>query len=157
MSRGPGRPSKRDGIDLEQVEKLARKGWTDLEMAEFFGMDVRTWYRWKGSDPEFCQALKEWKDEADSRVERSLYERANGYSHPAVKIFLPGGAEKPVVVDYVEHYPPDTTAAIFWLKNRKPEEWRDKQDVEHTGKNGGAIEHSITLTPEDAYLRMIGK
>jgi hypothetical protein len=131
MSRGPGRPSKRDGIDLEQVEKLARKGWTDLEMAEFFGMDVRTWYRWKGSDPEFCHALKEWKDEADSRVERSLYERANGYSHPAVKIFLPSGAEKPVVVDYVEHYPPDTTAAIFWLKNRKPEEWRDKQDHMH--------------------------
>ena len=131
MSRRPGRPSKRDGIDLEQVEKLARKGWTDLEMAEFFGMDVRTWYRWKGSDPAFCQALKGWKDEADAKVERSLYERAKGYSHPAVKIFLPSGAEKPVVVDYVEHYPPDTTAAIFWLKNRKPEEWRDKQDHMH--------------------------
>ena len=53
------------------------------------------------------------------RVERSLYERANGYSYDAVKIFMPAGAKKPVYAPYIEHVPPDVTAAIFWLKNRR--------------------------------------
>ena len=141
----PGRPSRRAALDLAQVEKLARRGWTDEEMAEFFGVSDRTWYRWKADDEQFCQALKEWKDEADARVERALYERALGYSHPAVKIFMPAGASKPVKVPYTERYAPDTTAGIFWLKNRKPEEWRDKVDHEHTGRKGGPIE-TVTMT-----------
>jgi hypothetical protein len=64
-------------------------------------------------------------------VERSLYERANGYTYDAVKIFMPAGAKKPVYAPYREHVPPDTTAAIFWLKNRDPAHWRDVQNVEH--------------------------
>jgi len=59
------------------------------------------------------------------RVERSLYERANGYNYEAVKIFMLAGAKQPVVVHYVERMPPDVTAGIFWLKNRDPEHWRD--------------------------------
>jgi hypothetical protein len=66
-------------------------------------------------------------------VERSLYHRAVGYSYDAVKIFMPGGKGKPVIVPYREHMPPDTVACIFWLKNRRREEWRDKQEVEHSG------------------------
>ena len=65
------------------------------------------------------------------RTSRSLYERANGYSHDALKIFMPAGAKQPVVVHYVEHMPPDVTAGIFWLKNRDPENWRDVQNVDH--------------------------
>jgi hypothetical protein len=49
-----------------------------------------------------------------------------------VKIFMPAGREKPVYAPYVEHVPPDTTAAIFWLKNRDPQHWRDVQNLEHT-------------------------
>jgi hypothetical protein len=60
---------------------------------------------------------------AITRVERSLYERANGYSYDAVKIFMPAGADKPVYAPYVEHMPPDATACIFWMKNRMPERW----------------------------------
>jgi hypothetical protein len=72
---------------------------------------------------------------ADSRVERSLYERANGYNYETVKIFMPAGAKKPVYAPHVEHIPPDTTAAIFWLKNRDPAHWRDAWQLEHvTGK-----------------------
>jgi hypothetical protein len=52
---------------------------------------------------------------ANKRVERSLYERANGYNYEAVKIFMPADAKQPVVVHYVEHTPPDVTAGIFWL------------------------------------------
>jgi hypothetical protein len=64
-------------------------------------------------------------------VTGSLYERANGYSYDAVKIFMPAGAKKPVYAPYREHVPPDTTAAIFWLKNRDPARWRDDWQIEH--------------------------
>jgi hypothetical protein len=64
-----------------------------------------------------------------------LYQRAVGYHYDAVKIFMPAGATKPIYAPYVEHVPPDTTAAIFWLKNRDPAHWRDAWQLEHvTGK-----------------------
>ena len=59
-----------------------------------------------------------------------LYERANGYNYEACKIFMPAGSKRPFVAHYIEHLPPDVTAA-FWLKNRDPERWRDVQNVEH--------------------------
>jgi hypothetical protein len=65
------------------------------------------------------------------RVTRSLYARAVGYNYEAVKIFMPANREKPVIVPYIEHVPPDVTACIFWLKNRHPEHWRDSQQMEH--------------------------
>lgn len=120
-----GRPSSLKPETIEQARKLAELGATDREMADFFKVDERTLYRWKLDDPEFCQALKLGKEAADDRVEKSLYHRALGYSHPAVKIFNDEG--EPLIVDYIEHYPPDTTAAIFWLKNRRRTEWRDSQ------------------------------
>jgi len=80
---------------------------------------------------EFCNALKAGKSSADDRVERSLYERANGYTHVEDKIFMHEG--QPVIVPTKKHYPPDTTAGIFWLKNRRAEDWREKQEVEHKG------------------------
>jgi hypothetical protein len=61
----------------------------------------------------FAEALKIGKTEADDRVERSLYQRAVGCTYSAVKIFMPAGANKPVIVPYEEHVPPDVTAGIF--------------------------------------------
>lgn len=126
-----GRPSKYGSLDLEKVSVVAKKGWTDAEMSSFFDVDVATWHRWKIKHIEFCDALKDWKQEADAKVERSLYERATGYSCPEDKIFNNNG--EPMVVKTSKHYPPDTTAAIFWLKNRDKENWRDVQGREHSG------------------------
>lgn len=125
-----GRPSKFKPEFVEQARKIAELGATDREAADFFDVDEATIYRWKHSSPEFCEALKVGKAVADDRVEQTLYRRALGYSHDAVKILQYEG--EPVIVPHVQHYPPDTTAAIFWLKNRRPEEWRDKHEVEHT-------------------------
>lgn len=122
------------------AEKACRLGFTDQELAELLETSVRTIYRWKNENEEFCQALKAGKELADDRVERSLYERAVGYKAEAVRIFMPAGKEEPVYAPYVEHHAPDTTAAIFWLKNRKPDDWRDRREHELTGKNGGPIE-----------------
>lgn len=126
-----GRPTDFREAYVDSAKKLARLGATDKEVADFFDVDVRTIYRWKNAHTKFSQSLKAGKDEADDRVERSLYHRAIGYEQDAVKIFMPAGADEPVHAAYVEKVAPDTTAAIFWLKNRRPEEWREK--VEHTG------------------------
>lgn len=75
--------------------------------------------------------MKLGKEAADERVEQSLYRRAVGYSFDAIKIMQYEG--EPVVVPFVEHVPPDVGAAQFWLKNRKGKDWRDKQDIEHSG------------------------
>lgn len=140
------RPTEYKAAYAEGAMKLARLGATDAEIADFYGIDVRTVYRWKNTYEEFCQALKAGKDEADSRVERALYHRAIGYEQEAVKIFMPAGAEEPVYAPYVERIAPDTTAAIFWLKNRRPEDWRDKQVTEHQGSL------SVSIASRDADL-----
>lgn len=128
-----GRPSKFKPEFVEQARKLAELGATDREVADFFDVDERTLNRWKHQHEEFCQSLKVGKVAADERVEQSLYRKAVGYTFDSEKVFQHQG--EVVRAKTVEHVPPDTTAAIFWLKNRKPDEWRDRQQVE-VGKPG---------------------
>lgn len=117
-----------------------------MELADFFGVDVRTIYRWKNTNDEFCQAVTCGKEAADARVERSLYQRAVGYNYPAVKIFMPAGAQNPVYAEYSEHVPADSGAAFNWLKNRKSEEWRDVNRHEHAGKDGAPLIPVLNVT-----------
>ena len=81
MAKTNGRPSKYTELDLKKVKELATRGWTDQEMSDFFGVSRSTWLLWRGKHKKFSDTLKEWKEHADKRVERSLYERACGYSH----------------------------------------------------------------------------
>jgi hypothetical protein len=135
-----GRPSGFKPEYIEQAEKLCKLGATDIEVADFFGVDVRTLYRWKGQFPEFCQSLKAGKEVADERVERSLFARANGYEHDEVDIRVVANAV--VQTPIRKFYPPDTTACIFWLKNRRPDLWRDK--IEHSGDSEKPIQIQFT-------------
>ncbi|MBY4947010.1 helix-turn-helix domain-containing protein [Cupriavidus respiraculi] len=137
------RPSSYKPEFAEQARKLCLLGATDKEMADVFGVSETTLNNWKTAHPEFLVSLKAGKDEADANVADRLYQRAMGYSHPAEKIVVVAGAIERVA--YTEHYPPDTTAAIFWLKNRKKREWRDKIDHEMTGADGGPIDHSVSV------------
>lgn len=132
-----GRPTKYKPEYIEQARKLCLLGATDRELADFFEVAESTLNLWKLEHPEFSESLKSGKEAADERVERSLFHRAIGYKHDAVKMFQAGGAV--ISEQYVEHYPPDTTAAIFWLKNRKPKEWRDRHQQELSGPDGGPI------------------
>lgn len=133
-----GRPRQYKDEFVDQARKLCEIGVTDAELANFFGIDVRSIYRWKNDHPDFCQALKAGKDVADDRVERSLYHRAVGYEHPDVHASSYQGSV--TLTPIIKHYPPDTVAGIFWLKNRRRDAWRDKVDMEHTGRDGGPIE-----------------
>src|SRR2546421_609115 len=123
-----GRPTKYRVAFIRQALRLAQLGATQREIAEFFEVDESTLRVWLGEHSRLAAALKQGKDYADDRVEQSLYRRALGYSHDAVKILQNDGA--PVLVPYVEHFPPDTTACIFWLKNRRPEDWRERVIVD---------------------------
>lgn len=133
-----GRPTKYRSEYDDQVYKLCLLGATDEQLADFFGVSVQTIHNWTDRSEGFLEARKRGKAEADSTVAESLYHRALGYEHDAVKIMQSDGAsfEHP----YRKKYPPDTTAAIFWLKNRQPDEWRDRHQHEHSGPDGGPIE-----------------
>jgi hypothetical protein len=125
-----GRPTLYKPKYVKQAKKLCLLGATDAEIADFFEVNVATIYRWKNTHDEFCEALKAGKEVADDRVERSLYQRALGYTHEEDKIFNNNG--EALIVPTRKHYPPDTAAAIFWLKNRRSGDWREK--VEHEGQ-----------------------
>lgn len=135
-----GRPTKYRAEFANQARKLCDGGFTDEMLADFFDVHVSTIYRWMAEHKKFCEAVKVAKEVADQRVERSLYQRALGYTTPAVKIFMPAGAKEPVYATFRENVQPSDTAIIFWLKNRKKDTWRDRQDHEHSGPDGGAIE-----------------
>ena len=140
-----GRPSSYKPEYAPQAVKLCRLGATDAEMADFFGVSEQTINAWKNAHPEFLESLKAGKLEADANVADRLYQRAMGYTHEAVKIAAnPQGDH--VAVPYTEHYAPDTTAAIFWLKNRRPDQWRDKHTQELTGAAGAPLIPVLNVT-----------
>ena len=112
------------------AKAAARFGATEDEIADELKISDTTLDNWKIKFPEFLGALKAAKAAADDRVERSLYQRANGYSHPAVKVFMKRDGTT-VEHNYIEYYPPDPTSMIYWLKNRRPDRWRDVQNIDH--------------------------
>lgn len=141
--RGRGRPSDFRPEYTAQAHKLCRLGAIDRDLAAFFEVSEQTLNAWKKAHPEFLESIKSAKLEADALVVRSLFQRANGYEHGAVKIFNADGSA--LIVPYTEKYPPDVSACIFWLKNRRPDVWRDKMDHEHAGKGGGPIESVVQI------------
>jgi len=142
-SKPNGRPSVFKADYTNQAAKLCLLGATDKDLADFYGVSQRTINTWKEKHPEFLHSLKSGKDAANERVKRSLYQRAIGYENPDVDIRAVNG--KIVQTKFVKRYPPDTTACIFWLKNRMPEEWRD---VQHQ-RIGGEGEKPVELQVND--------
>lgn len=117
----------------KQAGKLCEMGATDQELAEFFEVSTRTVHRWKLDFPEFAAALKIGKDMVDDRVERSLLDNAVGYKYTeqqAIKI-KNDGVEEIKLIEVERFCPPNTTAQIFWLKNRRANDWRDVHKHEH--------------------------
>lgn len=125
-----GRPTKYEERMNEQVEKLCRLGATDKELADFFEVEESTINNWKLEHPEFLESIKNGKVQADANVADRLYQRAMGYEHEEDVIFNDKG--NPMVVPTTKHYPPDPTSMIFWLKNRRPKDWRDRQEIAHS-------------------------
>jgi hypothetical protein len=132
-----GRPSAYRDEFADQAHKLCLLGATDANLADFFGVSVRTVQNWVVQHPDFLRATKAGKEILDSQIERSLYMRARGYEYDDVDIRV---VDKELVITPIrKHVPPDTGAICFWLKNRQPERWRDIKAVELSGSGGGAI------------------
>jgi hypothetical protein len=125
-----GRPTKYTKDLPELATNYCLLGATDEELAGFFDVALSTLNKWKKDHPEFSEAIKEGKSVADGKVAQSLYNRALGYSHPDTK-FATHEGKITDSQEYTKHYAPDPTSAIFWLKNRQKDKWRDKthQDV----------------------------
>ena len=123
-----GRPTKYKQEYNEQVYNLALLGATDEEFARFFKVTETTINNWKHSEPSFFESIKKGKEEADINVVKSLYKRANGYNTKETRIS--SGGENDAVTVIEKEVAPDTTAQIFWLKNRQPQKWRDRQIIE---------------------------
>lgn len=141
-----GRPSPYKPEHAQQAKKLCALGATDIEIADFFTVSVATISNWKNDHKDFLEALKSGKAQSDERVERSLYHKAIGYSFDSEEIFQHQG--KIIRAAVRKHIPPDTTAMIFWLKNRRKDQWRDRH--EHTGADGGPF--SVTIAHADSKL-----
>lgn len=124
-----GRPTKYKPGFAKKAQILCENGATDADLADFFKVTTRTIQNWASVHPEFFLSLKNAKAVADGRVERALYQKAVGFEHDTIKIMQYEG--NPVIVPYREKVAPDTTACIFWLKNRDPKNWRDKTEVKH--------------------------
>lgn len=113
---------------LLKLEGWARDGLTDEQIAQNMGICVATLYNWKSKHLEILESLKRGKEVVDRQVENALLKRALGYKYDEVTIEK-GVETKRVTKEVV----PDTTAQIFWLKNRRPDKWKDKQDIEVAG------------------------
>lgn len=124
-----GRPTKYDKSKLEMIKKILEvTGATDKQLAQILDVTEQTINNWKHKFPQFFESLKEAKAVADKRVEDALYKCATGYRENSERLTKDGD-----VVSVEEYYSPNTTAQIFWLKNRQPTKWRDKQELEHSG------------------------
>lgn len=128
---------------LLRIEGWARDGLTDEQIAKNMGIAYSTLKNWKDDHLAILAALKKGKEVVDREVENALYERALGGVHEVKKTFKVKRTfydeegrkcekeELKTGIDEV-YIPGDTTAQIFWLKNRKPEQWRDKQEIQDT-------------------------
>lgn len=130
--------------NLVLVTSWARDGLTDLQIAHNLGISEDTFYTYKNKYTEFSEALKKGKEVIDFEVENALLKRALGYKYDEITKELVDGVmvETKRVTKEVQ---PDTTAQIFWLKNRKPKEWRDKKDVEMSGELKTESENKVSL------------
>lgn len=115
-----------DGLLL--LEGWARDGLTDEQIAGNVGITATTLYEWKNRFPEISEALKKGKEVVDIQVENALLKRALGYDYQEQRIEK-SEKDGTKIIQTIKHVPADTTAQIFWLKNRRPDKWRDKPEV----------------------------
>lgn len=145
-----GQPTKYKEEYNEQAYRICLLyGATDKELGDYFGVCEATIDNWKNEYPKFLGSIKDGKDIADAKVSESLYNRALGYKHEDTHISNYQGEITQTKI--MKHYPPDATSAIFWLKNRQKDKWRDKseQDINVGGDLADLIEAARKRTSKD--------
>lgn len=124
------------------IEAWARDGLTKETIAHNCGVHRSTLNEWEKTYSDIADALKRGKDVADILVENALFKRATGYTYTEVKVEYECGVETKRI-ETIKEVPPDVGAQCFWLKNRRPDKWRDKQQVE------ASVDSDIQITIGD--------
>lgn len=137
--------------NLILVEGYARDGLSDEQIAHNLGIHPSTLYEYKNKYPEFSEALKKGKEVIDRQVENALLKRALGYNYIETTREADEDGTLSITKEVTKEVQPDTTAQIFWLKNRKPKAWRDKQEIEHSGETNMNV---TTITAEERKQRI---
>jgi hypothetical protein len=157
-NRGGGRKTLYSPRLAVVARRCCERGMTDIEVADILGIGLATLYRWKLDHPAFSRVFKLGKAAADARVERSLYSRAVGYDYITEKPAMTRHGQK--TMRYRQHIPPDTAAAVWYLKNRRPDRWRDAHRHEHVASPYDGIESAAELrallTKQAQALGLIG-
>jgi len=138
-----GRPTKYNPTMCVQVEKLAKLGCTNDEMADFFEVGATTFDRWLANHEEFRGACARGRVPADADVADSLHGRACGFvwiEQTAVKVRTGQYTESIEIVNLRRVVPPDTQAGMFWLQNRQPKRWKRVSEPELGDVNEAASE-----------------
>jgi hypothetical protein len=143
-ARGPKTGYTPDCCD--EARRACMLGATNEELAGLLGVSRATIHNWMEEFPDFKKAIEEGKVAADARVAEKLYQRAIGYERPATRFFANADGP-PTQVDYTYHHAPDTSAAIFWLRNRRREDWREQVEHRHS------TSHELLVVLEAARLR----
>ncbi|MDA4083837.1 hypothetical protein [Bacillus cereus] len=135
---------------LLKIEGWARDGLVDEQIAKNIGISRATLSNWKKKHPLITRALARGKEVVDREVENALLKRALGYTYEEVTVLrqeVEEGVFESVEAKRVKRQvPPDTTALIFWLKNRKPDTWRDRREIDHSGEMKQTIEQKTDLS-----------
>lgn len=132
------------------IEGWARDGLTEEQIAHNMGIRRQTLFKWKNEYSDIGDALKKGKEVADYEVENALFKRALGYDYEEI-ISEKTSDGKTHIKKVKRHVPPDTTAMIYWLKNRRPDKWRDRIEVNNKNEENiikareilGGIESAI--------------
>jgi hypothetical protein len=118
-----------------QAEGVCKLGASNANLAALFGCTVDTIEVWLRDRQDFREAVHRGRADYDSKIEQALARRAMGYERKAQKAYCNTGTGEVFIAEYEEHYPAEVNAAIFWLKNRQPQRWRDRQEVTlHAGR-----------------------
>jgi hypothetical protein len=125
---GGGRSTLYKPKYAEIAERMCSKGATRADLADRFGVTINTVVAWQLEHQVFSASCKQGREAADDRVEASYYERAVGYTYESDRLFLHDGKviREPLKV----HIPPDPRAGEFWLRNRRPDRWKDAKQLE---------------------------
>lgn len=146
-----GRPTLFQEEYCEQVEKLCKLGATDAEIAEFFGVCEATVNNWKSNYPKFLESIRLGKKVADMKVANALFDGALDrvvIEKQAIKVKTGQYKEKVEIIEVEKIIPGDFRNQQFWLKNRKSDVWRDKQEMDHSGNIGITWQETKTYPDE---------
>ena len=127
-NRGGGRPTLYKCKYADIARRMSSQGATRADLADRFGVTINTITTWQLEHEEFSASCKQGREAADERVEQSFYERAVGYTYDSERVFVVEG--EVIRAQTKTHVPPDPRAGEFWLRNRRPDRWKDAKQLE---------------------------